>query len=112
MASKDALKNIVDKFNLMDDLKNEGKAWSTMKFQFKPSDSQPYYLEFNADGSLSIKEGEISDAKNVFTAEDATFEDIFTGKLDSMKAFLFRKLKVAGDLSSAQKLVSLFKRAQ
>ncbi len=112
MTSKDALKGIVDKFNSMDELKNDGKAWSATKFQFKPSDSQPYYLEFNADGSIALNDGEIQDAKNVFTADDATFGDVFTGKLDSMKAFLFRKLKVSGDLSSAQKLVSLLKRAQ
>ena len=112
MASKDALKNIVDKFNSIDELKNDGKVWSAAKFQFKPSNSQPYYLEFNADGSLSLKDGETQDAKDVFTAEDSTFEDVLTGKLDSMKAFIFRKLKVSGDLSSAQKLVSLLKRAQ
>lgn len=111
MVSHDAMKAVADKFNSKEDLKNDGKAWKSLKFQFKPADGAGYYIEFNEDGSISLKDGEIADAKDTFTASDQVLEDVLTGKLDGIKAYLFGKLKVSGDLSSAQKLVSLLKRA-
>lgn len=111
MTSHEAMKALVERFNSKDDTKNDGKAWKGLKFQFKPSDSAAYYIEFGEDGSLSLKDGEITDAKDSFLASDQVLEDILNGKQDGVKAFLFGKLKVAGDLSSAQKLVSLLKRA-
>lgn len=111
MVSHDAMKALVDRFNAKEDLKTEGKTWKSMKFQFKPSDGPSYYIEFGDDGSLSLKEGDVADAKNAFLAVDQVLEDILTGKLDGVKAFLFGKLKVSGELSSAQKLVSLLKKA-
>ncbi len=111
MVSHDAMKSLMDRFNSKDDLKNDGKAWSPLKFQFKPSDGAPYYIQFNADGSISLNDGEIADAKTTFVAVDQVLEDILNGKMDGVRAFLFGKLKVSGDLSSAQKLVALLKRA-
>ncbi len=111
MASHDAIKDLVSRFNVKDDLKNDGKAWSPSKFQFKPTDASAYYILFNQDGSISLNEGETTDAKTTFTAADQVLEDILSGKLAGVKAFLFGKLKVAGDLASAQKLVALLKRA-
>lgn len=111
MTSHDAMKALIDRFNANQDLKNEGKGWNGMKFQFKPSDSAVFFIQFDAEGALSLGEGETSDAKDTFLATDQVLEDIINGKLDGVKAFLFGKLKVSGDLSSAQKLVALLKRA-
>ncbi len=111
MTSHDAMKALIDKFNVKPDLKNDAKVWSGSKFQFKPSDTAAFCIQFSEDGTLSMTDGEITDTKNVFTGADQVLEDIINGKLDGVKAFLFGKLKVSGDLSSAQKLVALLKRA-
>lgn len=105
------MKGLADRFNAKDELKTDGKAWSPQKFQFKPSDGAAYYIQFNADGSISLNDGEVPDAKTTFVAADQVLEDILSGKLDGVKAFLFGKLKVSGDIGSAQKLVALLKRA-
>lgn len=105
------MKALTDRFNAKAELKTDGKAWNGMKFAFKPSDAAAFYIEFNDDGSITLKNGEASDAKDAFIAADQVLEDILNGKLDGVKAFLFGKLKVSGDLGSAQKLVALLKRA-
>jgi putative sterol carrier protein len=111
MAAHDAMKAIIDRFNVKPELKEEGKSWKGLKFQFKSSDTAAFYIQFGEDGTISLSDGETTDAKDVFLATDQVLDDILNGKLDGVKAFLFGKLKVSGDLASAQKLVALLKKA-
>ena len=61
------------------------------------------------DGKCTLTQG-ISPAANLtVTADSGDFTKIFTGQMDGMLAFMLGKLKVAGDMNLAMKLLGLFK---
>ncbi len=69
-----------------------------------------------SDWYVTIKEGQCTAAQGSLPAPDLTltveaddFIKIFTGQLDGMQAFMQGKLKLAGDMSVAMKLMGLFK---
>ncbi len=57
----------------------------------------------------TVEKGTIPNPKLTLTADAQDCLDIFTGKLDGMKAFMRGKLKVSGDFGLAMKLTGLFK---
>jgi len=69
--------------------------------------------EWNA----TIKEGKVEVAQGItrqqpnmtLTADSSDYVKIFTGELDGMQAFMQGKIKLAGDLNLAMKLVQMFK---
>jgi putative sterol carrier protein len=61
------------------------------------------------DNKCTISQGTAPAAKLTVTADSADFIKIFTGQMDGMQAFMQGKLKLAGDMNLAMKLVSLFK---
>jgi len=69
--------------------------------------------EWNAD----IKDGKVEVAQGIprrqpnmtLTADSGDYIKIFTGELDGMQAFMQGKLKLAGDLNLAMKLMQMFK---
>jgi putative sterol carrier protein len=61
------------------------------------------------DGKCAIAQGTAPAAKLTVTADSGDFVRIFTGQLDGMQAFMQGKLKLAGDMNLAMKLLSLFK---
>jgi putative sterol carrier protein len=61
------------------------------------------------DAKVSLTEGTAPAPKLTVTADAADFIKIFTGQLDGMQAFMQGKLKVAGDMGLAMKLLNLFK---
>jgi putative sterol carrier protein len=61
------------------------------------------------DGKCAVAQGIAPAAKLTVTADSGDFIKIFTGQLDGMQAFMQGKLKLAGDMSLAMKLLGLFK---
>ena len=55
-----------------------------------------------------VENGTIPNPKLTLTADAQDCLDIFSGKLDGMKAFMQGKLKVTGDFGLAMKLTGLF----
>ncbi len=69
--------------------------------------------EWNAvikDGKCEVAQG-IPHFKPTMTltADSADYVKIFTGELDGMQAFMQGKIKLAGDLNLATKLMQMFK---
>jgi putative sterol carrier protein len=69
--------------------------------------------EWNAmikDGKCEVAQGIPRRQPNMtLTADSADYIKIFTGELDGMKAFMEGKIKLAGDLNLAMKLMQMFK---
>jgi putative sterol carrier protein len=61
------------------------------------------------DQKCALHEGTAPQSGLKVTANSDDFMNIFTGKLDGMQAFMQGKLKVAGDMSLAMKLLTMFK---
>jgi putative sterol carrier protein len=69
--------------------------------------------EWNAvikDGKAEVSQG-IPHFKPTMTltADSSEFVKIFTGELDGMQAFMQGKIKLAGDLNLAMKMMQMFK---
>ena len=68
--------------------------------------------EWNAtirDGKVDVAPGPHPAPKMTLTADSSDYVKIFTGELDGMKAFMEGKIKLAGDLNLAMKLMQMFK---
>ena len=60
------------------------------------------------DQKCEVMKGATTAPNLSLTASSEDVLDIFTGKLDGMKAFMSGKLKLSGDMGLALKLVNLF----
>lgn len=68
--------------------------------------------EWNAtikDGKVDVARGAHPLPKMTLTADASDYVKIFTGELDGMQAFMQGKIKLAGDLNLAMKLMQMFK---
>jgi len=69
--------------------------------------------EWNAaisDGKCAVASGAPADkATMTLTADSSDYIKLFTGELDGMQAFMQGKLKLAGDLNLAMKMMQMFK---
>ncbi len=61
------------------------------------------------DGKCAVTQGIAPVAKLTVTADSGDFVKILTGQLDGTQAFMQGKLKLAGDMNLAMKLLGLFK---
>ena len=105
MTSYEVMNGIVTKAATEESFRKDISGFNK-SFQFKPSDAKPYYVEIS-NGSVSLKDGELQGASATISASDQELTDIFTGKLDAIKAFMQGQLKVSGDIFSAQKLTGI-----
>lgn len=81
---------------------------ATIQFKFTGVEAG----EWNAtikDGKVDVARGEHPTPKMTLTADSADYVKIFTGELDGMQAFMQGKIKLAGDLNLAMKLMQMFK---
>ncbi len=63
-----------------------------------------------ADGKVAVAQGEPTEkATMTLTSDSNDYVKIFTGELDGMSAFMQGKIKLAGDLNLAMKLMQMFK---
>jgi len=82
---------------------------AVVHFKFSGDDAG----EWNA----TIKDGKCEVARGIprkqptltLTADSADFAKIFAGEIDGMQAFMQGKIKLAGDLGLAMKLMQMFK---
>jgi putative sterol carrier protein len=61
-----------------------------------------------ADGALSVDEGTHDSPSVTLSMAASDFLDLVNGKLNGQMAFMSGKLKIAGDMSLAMKLGSIF----
>ena len=61
------------------------------------------------DGKVAVERGMAPSPRMTLTADSADYVKIFTGELDGMQAFMQGKIKLAGDLNLAMKLMQMFK---
>jgi putative sterol carrier protein len=61
------------------------------------------------DAKCILTQGTAPAAKLTVTCDSGDFMKIFAGQMDGMQAFMQGKLRVAGDMSLALKLLNLFK---
>jgi putative sterol carrier protein len=68
--------------------------------------------EWNAmikDGKVDVAQGAHPAPKMTLTADSSDYIKIITGEMDGMTAFMQGKVKLAGDLNLAMKLMQMFK---
>ena len=61
------------------------------------------------EGTVDVTRGTHPSPKMTLTADSSDYVKIFTGELDGMQAFMQGKIKLAGDLNLAMKLMQMFK---
>lgn len=61
------------------------------------------------DGKVDVERGTHPSPRMTLTADSADYIKIITGELDGMQAFMQGKIKLAGDLNLAMKLMQMFK---
>jgi putative sterol carrier protein len=78
--------------------------------QFKFTGAEPGdWVAAIKDGKVDVSRGTNPSPKMTLTADSSDYVKIFTGELDGMQAFMQGKLKLAGDLNLAMKLMQMFK---
>ncbi len=110
MSSYDLLRETVNSLESKPDLKKEIMSFNKT-FQFIVSDGKPFYVELSNAG-INVNEGKKDSPAATITANDQVLIDVFTGKLDGVKAFMQGKLKISGDIFSVQKLSSSIMKAR
>ena len=62
------------------------------------------------DGKAEVAQGIPHSKPNMtLTADSSDFLKVFTGEMDGMQAFMQGKIKLAGDMTLAMKLMQMFK---
>jgi putative sterol carrier protein len=61
---------------------------------------------------LSVEPGTTPDPNLVFGADTQDVLDVFTGKLDPMKAYMQGKVQFKGDMGLAMRLMSMFRKPE
>ena len=81
---------------------------STIQFNFTGAEAGEWFATIK-DGKVDVSRGTHPSAKMTLTADSQDYVKIFTGELDGMQAFMQGKIKLAGDLNLAMKLMQIFK---
>ena len=105
MKSFELLSEMVEKAKESQEAKNELKGFDKV-FQFKPTDSEAFYVSIK-DSNISIEKGEAPSPAATISATDDLLSKVLSGKANAVTAFMGGTLKVSGDIFSAQKLTSI-----
>lgn len=81
---------------------------AVIQFKFSGAEAGDWYAAIK-DGACTVEQGAHSSPKMTLSADSADYVKIFTGELDGMQAFMQGKIKLAGDLNLAMKLMTMFK---
>ena len=81
---------------------------ATIQLKLTGAQAADWYVTIK-DSKCTVTQGTAPAAKLTVTADSGDFIKIFTGQLDGMQAFMQGKLKLAGDMSLAMKLLGMFK---
>lgn len=69
--------------------------------------SSPRYVTI-ADGACTVSEGTHDDPRLTITMEEEPLEQLLTGELDGMQAFMTGQIQIDGDMMFAQQIAGLF----
>jgi putative sterol carrier protein len=81
---------------------------AVIQFKFSGPEAGDWFATIK-DGKCTTAQGTFPTPKMTLSADSADYVKIFTGELDGMQAFMAGKLKLAGDLNLAMKLMTMFK---
>jgi putative sterol carrier protein len=81
---------------------------SVIQFRFTGTEAGDWNATIK-DGKVTVERGIHPSPKMTLTADSSDYVKIFTGELDGMQAFMQGKIKLAGDLNLAMKLMQMFK---
>jgi putative sterol carrier protein len=81
---------------------------AVIQFTFTGAEAGDWYATIRG-GKCMVEQGKHPNPKMTLTADSSDYVKIFTGELDGMQAFMQGKLKLAGDLNLAMKLLQMFK---
>ena len=81
---------------------------SVIQFKFTGEEAGEWFAAIK-DGKVDVSRGTHPSPKMTLTADSSDYVKIFTGELDGMQAFMQGKIKLAGDLNIAMKLMQMFK---
>jgi putative sterol carrier protein len=81
---------------------------SVIQFKFTGDEAGDWFAAIK-DGKVDVSRGAHPSPKMTLTADSQDYVKIFTGELDGMQAFMQGKIKLAGDLNLAMKLMQMFK---
>ncbi|MFH1907084.1 MAG: SCP2 sterol-binding domain-containing protein, partial [Chloroflexota bacterium] len=81
---------------------------AVIQFKFTGAEPGDWYAAIK-DGACTVEQGAHPSPKMTLSADSADYVKIFTGELDGMQAFMQGKIKLAGDLNLAMKLMTMFK---
>jgi putative sterol carrier protein len=81
---------------------------AVIQFKFSGVEAGDWFATIKND-KCTVEQGAYPTPKMTLSADSADYVKIFTGELDGMQAFMAGKLKLAGDLNLAMKLMTMFK---
>ncbi len=81
---------------------------AVIQFKFSGAEAGEWYAAIK-DGKCAVEKGMHPSPKMTLSADSADYVKIFTGEMDGMQAFMQGKIKLAGDLNLAMKLMTMFK---
>jgi putative sterol carrier protein len=81
---------------------------AVIQFKFTGAEAGDWVAVIN-DGKVEVSQGTHPSPRMTLTADSADYVRIFTGELDGMQAFMQGKIRLAGDLNLAMKLMQMFK---
>ena len=81
---------------------------AVIQFKFTGAEAGEWVAVIN-DGNVEVSQGTHPSPRMTLTADSADYVRIFTGELDGMQAFMQGKIRLAGDLNLAMKLMQMFK---
>ena len=81
---------------------------AVIQFKFSGVEPGDWFATIKND-KCTVEPGMHPTPKMTLSADSADYVKIFTGELDGMQAFMAGKLKLAGDLNLAMKLMTMFK---
>ena len=81
---------------------------AVIQFKFTGAEAGDWFATIK-DGTCAVEQGAHPSPKMTLSADSADYVKVFTGELDGMQAFMQGKIKLAGDLNLAMKLMTMFK---
>jgi len=81
---------------------------AVLQFKFTGEEAGAWFATVK-DGKCTVEKGEHPSPKMTLSADSSDYVKIFTGQLDGMQAFMQGKIKLAGDLNLAMKLMTMYK---
>ncbi len=80
----------------------------TLQFILTGAETGEWYAVIK-DSKCSVTQGTTPSPKLTVTMDSSDLMKLLTGQLDGMQAFMLGKIRLAGDMNLAMKMINLFK---